>query len=151
MGPHLKTVGIERPSPHSKGEIMKAKARVLVVDDEPHIRDVFSKLLTIAGYKVDTAKDGEESIKLVKRTNYNIIFMDVKLPGINGLEAYLSIKNINPEPTVVMMTGYAVENLVREAIRKGACGCIYKPFNINEILDVIEKSLGSRGKGIKKK
>jgi len=129
---------------------MNKKPNILVVDDEKDLCDIFYKLLTSAGYNVDSAYTGTESIKKAEKRPYQVIFMDVKLPDINGLEAFQKIKKIRPESTTVMMTGYAVEDIVKQAIKDGAYCCIYKPFNISEILDVIEK-IGRSENGIKKK
>ena len=127
---------------------MDKKANILVVDDEKDLCNIFYKLLTSAGYNVDTAMSGEESIKKAEKKPYQVIFMDVKLPGINGLEAFLKIKKLRPESTTVMMTGYgyAVENLVEQALKNGAYSCIAKPFNITDILDVIKKILNKTKK-----
>jgi DNA-binding NtrC family response regulator len=118
---------------------MKKRRDILIVDDEKDLCNILCKLLTFAGYSVDSVNNGMESVKKAQKVAYQIIFMDVMLPDINGLEAFLKIKKISPESITVMMTGYAEKNLIKKAITKGAYCCIYKPFNISEILAVIEK------------
>jgi len=125
---------------------MSKEVNILVVDDEEDLCNIFSKVLTSAGYNVDTAMSGEESIVKAKKKLYQIIFMDIKLPDIDGVEAFLKIKKISPESTTVMMTGYSVEDLIKKAIKNGAYTCLHKPFNISEILDVIEKILNKTKK-----
>jgi len=125
---------------------MSKEVNILVVDDEEDLCNIFSKVLTSAGYNVDTAMSGEESIKKAGKKTYQVIFMDIKLPDINGVEAFLKIKKISPESTTVMMTGYSVEDLIKKAIKNGAYTCLHKPFNISEILDVIEKILNKTKK-----
>jgi CheY-like chemotaxis protein len=67
--------------------------------------------------------------------------MDVKMPRMNGIEAFRSIKVINSAIPVIMMTGYSVDQLLKEAFELGAYGCLYKPFEMEEVLAVVEKTL----------
>jgi two-component system response regulator (stage 0 sporulation protein F) len=82
--------------------------------------------------------DGTEAIEMVKSKHYDIIFLDVKLPGIDGVETFERVKEIDPEATVIMMTGYTEEDLVRKAVSEGAYTCIYKPFNMEKLLELVE-------------
>ncbi|MBN1913186.1 MAG: response regulator [Candidatus Omnitrophica bacterium] len=114
------------------------KLKVLVVDDEKIIRDFFKRLLTLLHLEVIEAEDGYKAIELAKKEKFDIFFMDVRMPGINGLETYLKLKEDNPDVKVVMMTGYAVEDILTEATKEGAHSIIRKPFDINEIKGVID-------------
>jgi DNA-binding NtrC family response regulator len=67
--------------------------------------------------------------------------MDIRLPGINGVETFIQIKGINPEVKVVMMTGYAVEDLIEKALREGAYACIHKPFDLQKVIELIQKAI----------
>jgi len=103
--------------------------KILVVDDEFIIRDSFSLLFKQKGYDIDTAEDGYEAIELVKKTDYSFIFMDVKMSGIDGIETYKKIKEIQPDAITVYMTAYASEAEIAKSLQTGVDGVLYKPFN----------------------
>lgn len=112
--------------------------KILIVDDESAIRDLFSDLLTHEGYQVTKADSGEEAIKKLKQSPHHIVFIDMRMPGMNGLQTFLALKETDPKIVGVIVTGYAVNPMVREALSKEAFCCIYKPFDIDEILEVIK-------------
>lgn len=117
----------------------KKQVKILVVDDEEDMRQTLSEILRDEGYNVISAQDAQEAIVKVKEDGFTIIFMDIILPDMNGVEAYKAIKKMSPGTVTVMMTGYSVENLVKEAISEGAYHCLYKPFDMDEMLDVVKK------------
>ncbi len=119
----------------------KRRAKILVVDDEKDFRETVCELLRGEGHEVIGAEDGERAIKAVEDDGFHIIFMDIKLPNMNGTEAFKRIKKISPETVTVMMTGYSVEDLVKEALAYGAYACLYKPFPLDEMLTMTRKAL----------
>ena len=118
---------------------MQEKASILITDDNISLCKTMSFVLERKGYAVTTAKDGPEAIKRVKERSFDMIFMDIKMPLMDGVETYKRIKEIRPEAVVVMMTAYSVEDLVQEALREGAYGIIYKPLNIEKVVALIEE------------
>ena len=120
---------------------MQAKADVLVVDDQIGMLETFTDILEHKGFSVATAEDGFQAIKRVKEQGFDIIFMDIKMPGINGVQTFREIKKINPKASVIMMTAYSVEDLVKEAIEEGAYTVIYKPFDMDKVIQTIERVL----------
>jgi len=118
---------------------MNEKASILIVDDNISLCKTMSFVLGRKGYAVAIAKDGPEAIERVKERPFDIIFMDIKMPLMNGVETYRSIKKIRPGAVTVMMTAYAVEDLVQEALQEGAYGIIYKPLDIEKVVASIEK------------
>ncbi|MFQ6121476.1 MAG: response regulator [Dehalococcoidales bacterium] len=116
------------------------KASILIVDDNISLCKTMSFVLGRKGYTVATAKDGLEAIAKVKEKPYDIIFMDIKMPLMNGVETYKRIKRVRPQAVVIMMTAYAVEDLVQEALQEGAYGIIYKPLDIEKVLALIERA-----------
>jgi len=114
--------------------------RILIVDDNASLCRTMSLVLARRGYAVTTAKDGPQAISRVKENPFNTILMDIKMPLMDGVETYRRIKKIGPEVVVIMMTAYAVENLVQEALQEGAHGIIYKPLDIEEVIAVIEEA-----------
>lgn len=114
-------------------------SRILIVDDQPGMRETFTDILTDKGYQVEVAEDGYQAIERVRKSPFDIIFMDIRMPGINGVQTYREVKKIDPKAAVIMMTAHAVEDLVREAITEGAYTVIYKPFDVDRIVATIER------------
>jgi CheY-like chemotaxis protein len=121
-------------------EEAKEGALVLVVDDDPGTCITFKNILTKRGYDVGIAYTGEEAIAMAQEAAHDIIFIDMKLPTINGLETYLAIQEIAPEVVAIMMTAYRQEmaDLVEEALQNHAYTCLYKPLNMEELLRLVE-------------
>ena len=117
--------------------------KILVADDEVVIRNLFKRLLETKGHQVVTAKDGSEALDKIKEEPFDIIFLDIVMPGIGGLKACQTIEKINPEAKIVMMTGYGAEaeEEIEKSLRAGAYECLHKPFTIKELLDTLEKVL----------
>ena len=114
-------------------------ARVLVVDDDPVLCEILEKTLIVSGHDVDVAHTGEEALALARSQPYDIVLLDMKLPTMNGLETYLSLKEILPGIMAIMMTGYWKEmaDPVYEALSKQAYVCLQKPFRMEKILQLI--------------
>lgn len=111
---------------------------ILVVDDEPGMLETLTDLLEEFGYTVETANNGKEAIEKVKANPFDIVFMDIKMPGINGVETFRQLKKIRPGIVVMMMTAYSVEQLIDEAIQEGAKGIMHKPIQLPRVLEFIE-------------
>ncbi len=110
---------------------------VLIVDDEKNICVFLARLLTLKGFSVTTASDGPGAIDLAANESFDIIFMDVRMPEMNGIDAFRVIRKQRPQQKVVMMTGYAVDELIQTALDEGAIACLRKPFDFDEIMQII--------------
>ena len=119
---------------------MAEKARILIVDDNISLCKTMSFVLGRKGYAVTTAKDGAEAIERVKERPFDLIFMDIKMPLMNGVETYKRVKEIRPEAVVMMMTAYAVEDLVQQALEEGAYGIVYKPLDIESVVALVQEA-----------
>jgi len=119
---------------------MSQKAKILIVDDEEVMRSLFSDLLGDQGHEVSCAQNGKEAMGLVKEKIFQIAFIDVHMPVMNGIETLRAIKEISPQTTIVMMDSFP-DILVEEAKREGAITCIHKPFNIQEVIEVVQEIL----------
>ena len=117
------------------------KKRVLVIDDEKVIRDFLSCLLSLEELEVVVVEDGHKATELCRTNRFDLFFIDCRLPGLNGLETFRQIRQIDPNAPAVMMTGYTVENILEQAEKEGAYASIRKPFNINEIKELVNKIL----------
>jgi len=119
--------------------------RVMIVDDVPVVCDAFLKELSQEQYEVDCAQSGEEAIEKASKQHYDLIFIDIVMPGIDGIETCRRIKKIDPGSVLVFVTGkYDSESAKRELAFTGAGGenyYLYKPFAAGEILDVTKKIL----------
>ena len=114
---------------------------IMVVDDEPGMRMTLEGLIEDEGYDVVGVSDGYTAIELAKTTRFSLIFMDIMMPRINGLETYKEIKKVSPGTIVLMVTGFSVEEVVKQALEEGAYAVIYKPFDVGQVLDIVKDVL----------
>ena len=118
------------------------KSRILVIDDEVGIRDSMRRTLEYQGYQFVGAATGQEGLALIERDPPDLVFLDIKMPGMDGLEVLERIKASNPAVPVVMVSGHGTAQNAFEARDKGASGFIEKPFSEPVLLERIEKELG---------
>jgi nitrogen regulation protein NR(I) len=116
-------------------------AEILIVDDDHHLRQSFDKLLTQDGHMVKTASSGEAALPLARSHEFDLIIMDVRLPGMDGLKTFKAIREIEPLLPVIIMTAFGTTETAIEATKMGAFDYILKPFNIPEMLALIEKAV----------
>jgi DNA-binding NtrC family response regulator len=126
--------------------VMARKGSVLVVDDEEIMRDVLETLLSAEGYRVDLAKTGEEGLDAYTKRSYDVVLLDVSMPGIGGLRALEEFLKLDPEAVVVMITAYATFDTAIAAWEKGAFGCIRKPFQNEHISSTVATGVKRRRK-----
>jgi len=119
---------------------MKKKVSVLIVDDDPGMTETLADILDEKGYEVNVAGDGYRAINMIEDKAYDIALMDIKMPGINGVETFKVVKRISPSTKVIMMTAYSLENLVKEALNDGAYGILYKPLDIEKVVNFITEA-----------
>lgn len=112
---------------------------IFIIDDDRDHAESIADLLEMQGYAVEVAFSGEEGVSRFREVDFDLVFMDVKLPGMNGVETFFEFKKIRPDAKVVMMTGFSVEQLIAEAVESGALGVLYKPFAIPDLLAAIER------------
>ncbi len=120
------------------------KSRILVIDDEVGIRDSMRRTLEYQGYQFIGAATGQEGLALIERDPPDLVFLDIKMPGMDGLEVLERIKASNPAVPVVMVSGHGTAQNAFEARDKGASGFIEKPFSEPVLLERIEKELGGQ-------
>jgi signal transduction histidine kinase/DNA-binding response OmpR family regulator len=119
-------------------------ARVLVVDDEPSVVEVFEEFLATQGYTLTLAASGEEAVRRLPECRPDIILTDLNLPGLSGLEVMRAAKAIDPEVCVVVVTGYASASTAIDALRQGAYDYVTKPFDLGDVLQIVERGLANR-------
>jgi len=111
--------------------------RVLIVDDDVDHAESLADVIELRGHTAEMAASGEEAIDCFRKTNFDFVLLDVKLPGINGVDTFLELKKIRPTAQVMMMTGFSVEHLVAQAINGGALGVLHKPFAATKVLELL--------------
>lgn len=125
-------------------EVPQARASILAVDDEPVILDALRKVLTLDGFSVDTVESGPEALGLVQRGNYDFVFTDLKMPGMDGVEVVKGVKHLRPDIDVAVITGYATIESAVETMRDGAMDYVQKPFTAEELVAFVRKLLLKR-------
>jgi len=117
------------------------------VDDNINLCKTMSFVLKRKGYEVSIAENGQQAIESVRERPFDLIFLDIKMSIMNGVETYKEIRKIRPEVLVMMMTAYRQEmnQLVSESINNNAYTCIYKPFDMVEILEMVEGIVNRKG------
>ena len=115
--------------------------RIMVVDDDENLRYTLELILKDKGWNVITAEDGFEAIRMASEGQIDLIFMDLKMPGMDGVEAFLKIKEILPNCIVVIMTGHAVESLIEKALSEGVRTILNKPVTIEELFEIVDEVL----------
>lgn len=125
---------------------MAKKGSVLVCDDEEIMRDVLETILSGAGYRVEISKTGEEALDAYSQKAFDVVLMDVSMPGIGGLTALEQLMALDAEAVVLMVTAYATFDTAISAWEKGAAGVIRKPFQNEQILTLVAKGIRKRRK-----
>ncbi len=113
--------------------------RIFVVDDHEDIAEGLADVLRLHGHDVEIAHNGQQAIRVFQEQEFDLAFMDVMMPGMNGVESFLEIRKLKPGAKVIMMTGYSVEQLLAQAIDNGAYGVLQKPVAMEEVLKVLER------------
>ncbi|GBC81297.1 Transcriptional regulatory protein ZraR [bacterium HR10] len=125
---------------------MGRKGTILVIDDEEVMRDVLESLLTAEGYRVDTARTGEEGLEKFRERPYDLVLLDVSMPGMGGIATLQELLRLDPEAVVVIITAYATFETAMAAWQLGAFNCIRKPFQNDQIVQVVEAGIRRRRK-----
>jgi response regulator RpfG family c-di-GMP phosphodiesterase len=139
--------------PHPGGKAMEAKtnaSNILIVDDEIGPRESLRMVLK-PNYNVYTVENGYAAIQMIQQVEMDVLTLDLKMPGMNGIETLKEIRMISPDVMVIIITGYGTLKTAIEAIRYGVFDYIPKPFNVPEILSIIDKSIQRRKLNLKVK
>jgi len=117
------------------------RIKILVIDDEQGIRDLFVQALEEDDYEVLTIDNGEQGLEIIKNEKPNVTFLDLKLPGIDGLEVLKRISDLEIKPIVIMITGHGTIAKAAKTMDLGAYDYIVKPFDIDDIIKLMKQAL----------
>lgn len=123
---------------------MMEKTQILIIDDEEAIRDAMSQVLAREGYEVKEAREGREGLELFQQENFHLVFLDLKLPGMKGMDVLSRMKEVSPETPVVIITGYSSIESAVEAMKRGAFDYMPKPFTPDELRMITRRALENR-------
>lgn len=115
--------------------------RILIVDDEKNIRMMLNRCLKEEGYEIDIAVNGEEALGIIKVENYDLVLLDIKMPGLTGMQVLESMRKDGFKVDVIMMTAYGTIERAVEAMKLGAIDFISKPFTPDEIREIVKDVL----------
>jgi signal transduction histidine kinase/DNA-binding response OmpR family regulator len=132
------------PDPACRVPEDQPAARLLVVDDEPSVVDLFRDFLTAQGYDVVVAESGEEAILLLAEGGFEVVLTDINLPGLSGLEVMRRAREVDSEAAVIVVTGHASAASAIDALRQGAYDYITKPFDLEEVHQIVERAIANR-------
>lgn len=116
-------------------------AKVLIVDDDPHIRSMLSDLVTTLGCEASWVADGASALRAVVQARPDVVLLDILMPGLNGIELLPSLRALVPRVPVIMLSGTADEELGRQALTRGAFDYVMKPVDIRRLAELIELAL----------
>jgi DNA-binding NtrC family response regulator len=119
---------------------MTTPVRILVVDDEQHVRNSLATWFREEGYNVSVAGNGKEALATLTREGTNILLVDIKMPGMDGLELQRKVRELAPDATIIIMTAYASVETAVQALKEGAYDYIVKPFDPEEVSRLVRKA-----------
>lgn len=119
---------------------------ILIVDDNEDLCENIGEIFELQGYDISTAYDGKSAIEEMKKKEFDLLLIDVKMPEMNGVDVFKTIREIQPNCVTIFMSAYTVEELLREALRLGAFGALNKPLDYDKLLSVVDyaKTDGAR-------
>lgn len=114
---------------------------ILVVDDEASLRTTLAANLELDGFDVVEASDGVEALALARTRAFDLVLTDIRMPGMNGVDLFRAIRQLHPTVPVLLMTAFAVEHLIQQALREGVYMVIPKPFDVEQLVHSLQAAL----------
>ncbi|XHH10057.1 MAG: response regulator [Candidatus Bathyarchaeia archaeon] len=130
---------------------IKTPIKIIIIDDDQALQRVFTRILQKEGYQVETAETGSESIEKIRKNNFDVALIDMKLPDINGLDLLPLLKEAKPSMVKIMITGYAIIDGKTSALELGADDFFKKPIQPPVLLEAIKTHLKTKVKDAKGK
>jgi CheY-like chemotaxis protein len=121
---------------------MAKSLKILVLDDHVEVAESLGEILELIGHEVTLVHSGLGAVHEFLSRNFDIGLFDVKMPGMNGVESFLAIRRQRPDARIVMMSGYADDGLIEQAIASGALGLLKKPFEPDDLIAKLDEFVG---------
>ena len=115
--------------------------KILIIDDEPIVRTSCEKILMPEGYEVRVAENGEEGLGILEKEEFDLILLDLKMPGMDGVDVLKIIKERWPETRVIILTGYSTIETAVNTLRLGAFNFIEKPFTPDKLISSVKEAI----------
>jgi len=125
-------------------EFSDVKERILVVDDEPQVRRSLVKKLTLEGYSCAEAGSGEQALEVLGKNNYDLVLLDIRMPGKSGNEVLPEIRSNYPDTAIIISTAVTDSNIIIDCMKEGAFDYIIKPFDLEEVQTSVARTLHTR-------
>jgi len=119
-----------------------AQKRILIVDDDPDIRQVLSDRISSLGYVVETANDGREALEALKKSRFDGMLLDMRMPEIDGNEVLRRTRMSHPALPIVVVTATSVKESAAQTVAEGACAYLLKPFDAVQLKQTVEQCFG---------
>lgn len=123
---------------------MSSNVRVLIADDEASLRLVLLTAISKAGYGVDTVENGKEALRMAQENYYDVVILDIRMPEMDGLQAFYEIHKIKPDLPIILMTAFGSSEIAVDAMMRGAFDYILKPFNLEEVKIIVNRAIHMR-------
>lgn len=123
---------------------MAEPAHILIVDDDPTIRDLLTEGLSESGYRCTTASDGLEGLARLRDNGFELVVSDIDMPGLDGVGLLQEARKVRPDTEIIMLTGVVDVEIAIQSMRLGACDYLTKPFNLAEVRITVERALEKR-------
>ena len=120
------------------------KPRILIVDDDRDHAESVADILVGHNYEIEIALTGEKALERFRTVDFDVTLMDIRLPGMNGVQTFFEFRKVRPDAQVILMSGFSVEKLISEALNGGALGILHKPFDSGELIKAL-KAVKPRG------
>lgn len=120
---------------------MSGNVRILIADDEASLRLVLQTAINKVGYEVDTVKNGKEALNMAQKNHYDVVILDIRMPEMDGLQAFYEIHKIRPDLPIILMTAFGSSETAVNAMKHGAYDYILKPFNLEEVKIIVNRAI----------
>ena len=123
----------------ANGKVTQKTRRVLIVDDDENMRTTLADILEDEGFEVTAAATGEEAVRLCQEQGHKVVLMDVRMPGIDGVEAFRQIRRHQEGVRVILMSAYSIDALKEAALDEGAIAFLAKPLDLEKVIDLVDE------------
>ena len=123
------------------------KAKILVVDDEPAVRESLDEILRLEGYHVVSVQNGDLAVKTLQSESFDLILLDLKMPGMDGIDVMRLATKIAPDTKIILLTGHGSMESAVEALRHSAHDYLIKPIPTHELLTSVGRAIAQRTEG----